>query len=94
MKSKQLCINKLWHTKYDTYLCDSLFIKYLIELKGMHLNHDFYVNVGNQNFINFITNSKQINNKRTLAYLYKDVVLVTRLSIFCTTLFTNNNIKV
>ena len=43
---------------------------------------------------NFITNLKQINNKRTLVNLYKDIVLVTRLLIFCTTLFTNNNIKV
>ena len=47
-----------------------------------------------QNFINFITNLKQINNKRTLVNLYKDIVLVTRARIFCTTLFTNNNIKV
>ena len=28
-----------------------------------------------QNFINFITNLKQINNKRTLVNLYKDIVL-------------------
>ena len=33
-------------------------------------------------------------NKRTLVNLYKDIVLVTRVRIFCTTLFTNNNIKV
>ena len=33
-------------------------------------------------------------NKRTLLNLYKDIVLVTRLRIFCTTLLTNNNIKV
>ena len=37
---------------------------------------------------------KQINNKRKLVNLYKDIVLVTRVRIFCTTLFTNNNIKV
>ena len=35
-----------------------------------------------------------MNNKRTLVNLYKDFVLVTRLRIFCTTLITNNNIKV
>ena len=39
-------------------------------------------------------NLKQINDKRTLVYLYKDFLLVTRLRIFCATLFTNNNIKV
>ena len=33
-------------------------------------------------------------NKRTLVNLYKDFILVTRLRIFCTSLFTNNNIKV
>ena len=32
--------------------------------------------------------------KRTLVNLYKDIVLVTRVRIFCTALFTNNNIKV
>ena len=47
-----------------------------------------------QNFINFITNLKQINNKRTLVNLYKDIALVTRVRIFCTTLFSNNNIKI
>ena len=31
-----------------------------------------------KNFINFITNLKQINNKRTLVNLFKDIVLVTR----------------
>jgi hypothetical protein len=41
-----------------------------------------------------VKNLKQINNKRTLVNLYKDIVLVTRVHIFCTTLFTNNNIKV
>ena len=35
-----------------------------------------------------------MNNKRELVTLYKDIVLVTRERIFCTTLFTNNNIKV
>ena len=35
-----------------------------------------------------------MKNKRTLFNLYKDIVLVTRVRIFCTTLFTNNNIKV
>ena len=40
------------------------------------------------------TSLKQINNKRQLVNLYKDIVLVTRLHIFCTALFTNNNIKV
>ena len=40
------------------------------------------------------TSVKQINNKRTLVNLYKDIVLVTRLHIFCTVLFTNYNIKV
>ena len=33
-------------------------------------------------------------NKRTLVNLYTDIVLVTLVRIFCTTLFTNNNIKV
>ena len=37
-------------------------------------------------FNNFITNLKQINNKRTLVNLYKDIVLVTLVRIFCTTL--------
>ena len=40
------------------------------------------------------TSLKQINNKRTLVNLYKDIALVTRVRIFCSTLFTNNNIKV
>ena len=62
----------------------------------MHLNYDFYVVVGKQyrtenQFHNFL---KQINNKRKLVNLYKGIVLVTRLRIFCTTLITNNNIKV
>ena len=35
-----------------------------------------------------------MKDKRTLVNLYKDIVLVTRVRIFCTTLFTNNNIKV
>ena len=35
-----------------------------------------------------------MNNKRTLVNLYKDIVLVTRVRIFCMTLFTNYNIKV
>ena len=35
-----------------------------------------------------------MNNKRTLVNFYKDIVLVTRVQIFCTALFTNNNIKV
>ena len=35
-----------------------------------------------------------MNNKRTLVNLYKDVVLVTHVRIFCTVLLTNNNIKV
>jgi hypothetical protein len=35
-----------------------------------------------------------MNNKRTLVLLYKDIVLVTSVHIFYTTLFTNNNIKV
>ena len=35
-----------------------------------------------------------MNNKRTLVDFNKDIVLVTRLRIFCTALFTNNNIKV
>ena len=41
-----------------------------------------------------LTNLKQINNKRTLINSYKDIVLVTSVRIFCTTLFTDNNIKV
>ena len=48
----------------------------------------------NKNFINFITNLKQMNKKRALVNLYKDIVLVTRVRIFCKALFTNNNIKV
>ena len=40
------------------------------------------------------TNLKQINNKRTLVNLNKDIVLVTCVRIFCTALFNNNNIKV
>ena len=35
-----------------------------------------------------------MNDKRTLVNLYKDIELVIRLRIFCTTLFTKNNIKV
>ena len=35
-----------------------------------------------------------MNKKRALVNLYKDIVLVTRVRIFCTALFTNNNIKV
>ena len=40
------------------------------------------------------TNLKQINNKKTLVNLYKDIVLVNRVRTFSTTLFTNNNIKI
>ena len=40
------------------------------------------------------TSLKQINNKGTLVNLHKDIVLVTRVLIFCRTLFTNNNIKI
>ena len=54
----------------------------MIKLKGMNLNHKFYVVIK--------TNLKQINNKRTLVNLYYDIVLVTSIRIFCTTLFTNN----
>ena len=35
-----------------------------------------------------------MNKKRALVNLYKDIVLVTRVRISCTALFTNNNIKV
>ena len=35
-----------------------------------------------------------MKNKRTLVDLYKDFILVTRVHIFCTTLFTNHNITV
>ena len=45
-----------------------------------------------QTFIDFITNLKQICNKRALVNLYKDIVTCVR--IFCTTLFINNNIKI
>ena len=34
-----------------------------------------------------------MNNKRTLVNLYKDIELVTRVRIFCTTMFTHNNVK-
>ena len=47
-----------------------------------------------KNFTNLITKLKQIDNKRTLVNLYKDIVLVTLLRIFCMKLFTNNNIEV
>ena len=43
---------------------------------------------------NFITNLNQMNKKRAIVNLYKDIVLVNRVRIFCTALFTNNNIKV
>ena len=35
-----------------------------------------------------------MNNKRPLVNLNKNIILVTRERIFCTTLFTNNNMKV
>ena len=35
-----------------------------------------------------------MNGKRALVNSYKDIVLVTPVRIFCTKLFTNNNIKV
>ena len=35
-----------------------------------------------------------MNKKRALVNLFKDIVLVTRVRIFYTVLFTNNNIKV
>ena len=44
--------------------------------------------------LNLKTNLKQINDKKILFNLYKDIVLVTRVQILCTTLFTNNNIKI
>ena len=34
-----------------------------------------------------------MNKRRALVNLYKDSVLVTSVRIFCTALFTNNNIK-
>ena len=36
-----------------------------------------------------MTNLKQMNNKRTFVNSYKDIVLVTRVHIFCTALFAN-----
>ena len=45
-------------------------------------------------FLVYETNLKQINNKIRLVNLYKDIMLVTRVRIFCTALFNNNNIKV
>ena len=56
----------------------------------MTLNHNFYVVFEK---FKFITNLKKNNNKRTLVNLYKDIVLVNRQHIFCTTLFINNNKK-
>ena len=47
-----------------------------------------------KSFIDFITNLKQLSNKRALVNLYKDIVLMTRVRIFCTSLFANNNMKV
>ena len=45
--------------------------------------------------LNLKTNLKQIDNKnKTLVNSFKDIVLVTRVRTFCTTLFTNNNIKI
>ena len=41
-----------------------------------------------------MTNLRQMNQKRALVDLYKDILLVTRARIFCTALLTNNNIKV
>ena len=35
-----------------------------------------------------------MNIRGTLVNLYKEIVMVTRLRIFCKTLFTNNNIKI
>ena len=46
----------------------------------------------NKFFKNFLTNLKQMNNKRT-KLIKKDIVLMTRVRIFCTTLFTNNKKK-
>ena len=40
------------------------------------------------------TTLKQINNKKTLVSLYEDIVFLTRVRIFCTTLFTNINTKI
>ena len=51
----------------------------MIEQKAMHLYHEFVL---------------LLNNKKIFYNLYKDIVLVTRLRIFCTTLFINNNIKI
>ena len=47
-----------------------------------------------QCFIDFITNLKQISDKRALINLSKDILLVSCVRIFCTTLITNNNIKI
>ena len=52
------------------------------------------INYKINSFIDFINNLKQISNKRALVNLYKDIVLVTCVHIFCTTLCTNNNIKI
>ena len=72
------------------YLC--FFKKSLgIPQKRIDLNHDFYVECRK---CVYFKNLKQINNKRILVNLFKDIVLVTRVRIFCTALFTNNNIKV
>ena len=55
----------------------------MIELKGIHFDRNFNVVVG-----------KYCCNKNVLVHLYKDIVLVTRLRIFCITLLTVNNIEI
>ena len=45
-------------------------------------------------FVLYETSLKQINNKRSLVNLYKDIVLVTSVRVFFMALFTNYNIKV
>ena len=49
-----------------------------------------YFHFSTKTFLVCETSFKQINNQRTLVNLYKYIVLVTRVHIFRTALFTNN----
>ena len=56
-----------------------------MDQKGTTFDHDFYVVVGKQ----YRTEYAYAGHQHQLI-LYKDIVLVTRIRTFCTTLFTNN----
>ena len=84
--------------KISSYELIIFFIILLFQASLKFLTFQKYLKKKKINFkikkVSSITKLKQMRNKRALVNLYKDIVLVTCVCIFCTTLFTNNNIKI